>query len=255
MLNRVAAHVGGDFQGRPRSEAAIREAIGGAYESLGEFQPAEEHLRKAVALDTKLYGPNHRKTLRASNHLAAAVAGAGRHVEAERMLRQNLSTATRYLGGDDRDTLIAAEQLGALLQTVGRPSEAEPLLRETLNRRRRALPPDDPDTLRSVYQLCSLLVTRRQFDEAEELAAEYERGIRCSLDGPKHPDNVTALKNRGLIRRLQGKQAEAEPFYRRAFEEARRILGPEHPTTRSACIEYLRLFPGAELPQPADGTS
>ena len=109
----------------------------------------------------------------------------------------------------------------------GKLDEAEPLLRSALGARRRVLPTDHPDTLRSVRDLCLLEVDRGRLDAAEALADEYERGIRCAR-GPKHPDNVAALANRGLIQLLQGRPAEAEPFYRRAAEEARRILGHDH---------------------------
>ena len=82
---------------------------------------------------------------------------------------------------------------------------------------------------------------RGRFSEAEALADEYERGIRCAR-GPKHPDNVSALANRGLIPLLRGRPAEAEPFYRQALDEARRILGPEHPTTLAAESEHARVL-------------
>src|SRR5689334_11734215 len=48
MLDRSAARIGGDFQGQPEIEAAVREAVGGAYLSLGEFARAETHLRAAL---------------------------------------------------------------------------------------------------------------------------------------------------------------------------------------------------------------
>jgi serine/threonine protein kinase len=252
LLDAVASRVGGDFQGRPRSEAAIREAVGGAYESLGQFGQAEEHLSKAVALDARLYGKSHRKTLGASNLLAIALAGAGRHSDAERLLRTTLGAAGAALGADDPETMNAAERLGVLLFDLERTREAEPLLRRTLDDRRRVLPPDDPATLRSMYQLCALLMRKKDLDEAESLAVEFERGIRCARDGPKHPDNVAALRNLGLIRRLRGKPTEAEPYYRRAADEARRILGPDHPTTRAAIDEFESLFPDPVAPPPED---
>ncbi len=48
MLDRSSARIGGDFQGRPEIEAAIREAVGGAYLSLGQHDRAEAHLRRAA---------------------------------------------------------------------------------------------------------------------------------------------------------------------------------------------------------------
>jgi hypothetical protein len=71
--------------------------------------------------------------------------------------------------------------------------------------------------------------------------------------GPKNPENVKAQTNLGLIRRLRGKPSEAEPHYRRAADEARHTLGPDHPTTLAAVAEYDRLFPSRS--GPAMGTN
>lgn len=47
-LDRAAAQVGGRFANQPESEASVRLVIGRAYASLGELEPAEEHLGRAV---------------------------------------------------------------------------------------------------------------------------------------------------------------------------------------------------------------
>ena len=110
------------------------------------------------------------------------------------------------------------------------------------------LPADTPTRSDSVRDLCLLGMDRRRLAEAEALADEYEHGIRCAW-GPKHPDNVSALANRGLIRLLQGKPDEAEPFYRQAADEARRILGPEHPIALAAASRPRPRAAGAGSPR------
>jgi serine/threonine protein kinase/tetratricopeptide (TPR) repeat protein len=253
MLDRSSARIGGDFQGRPEIEAAIREAVGGAYLSLGQHAQAEAHLRGALKLDTQLYGPEHAATLHVANLLADLLDQCGRYEEAEPLIRRNLEVCRRVLGPDDPTTLAAANHLGALLRKQKRLDEAEPFLRTTLATRRKALPVDHPDTLQSVRNLSLLLVDRARFDEADALAQEYEHGIRCTR-GPKHPDNVAALANRGLIRRLQGRLDLAEPYYRQARDEARRILGDEHPLTLAAVNDHANILNAlgkpAEQPEP-----
>jgi predicted Ser/Thr protein kinase/tetratricopeptide (TPR) repeat protein len=241
LLDRVSARIGGDFQGQPEIEAAIRETVGGSYRSLGLYGQAEPHLRAAVQLDKELYGPEHPTTLRAINKLTLLLDEFGQAAAAEPWMRANLKTCRRVLGRDDPTTLDAAERLATLLRKQHRLDEAEPLLRQTLAARRRVLPPDHPDTLRLVRELCLLEMERAHYNEAESLAYEYEHGIRCAR-GPNHPDTIAALANRGLIRRLQGQPAAAEPFYRQAAAAAWRILGPDHPQTRAARAEHARLL-------------
>ncbi len=244
VLDRAASRVGGDFHDEPEVEAAIRETLGSTYASLGEIARAEPHLREALKLDTTLLGPSHPTTLHVANELAALLAAKKEPAEAEKLLRATREAARAALGPDSPTALDVDDHLGSLLRREGRCDEAEPLLRATLAARRRILPTDDPKTLRSVRELCLLAVDRRKFAEAEALAFEYEHGIRCAF-GPKHPDNVAALSNRGLIRRLRGRVAEAEPFYRQAAEEADRILGPDHHLTQLARDEHARVAAAA----------
>ena len=60
LLDRAASRIAGDFQGQPDIEAAIRETVAGAYDSLGEFARAAPHWRAALRLDNELYGPRAR---------------------------------------------------------------------------------------------------------------------------------------------------------------------------------------------------
>ena len=245
LLDRVGARVGGDFQGHPEIEASVRETIGKSYLSLGEYPSAEPHFRSAMAILERLRGSDDAAYLRVANLLAVLLAQSNRSELAETLLRQTLATAKGRLGPDDPITLEATARLGALLRAGGKREPADSLIRSALDARRRVLPTDHPDTLRSVHDLCLLEVDRRRLDVALSLADEYERGIRCAR-GPKHPDNVTALANLGLIHFLRGNADQGQSFYRRSVEEARRILGENHSITRSTIAEALRVSQDAE---------
>jgi tetratricopeptide (TPR) repeat protein len=230
LLDRAASRVHGDFQDQPAIEAAIRATVGKTYQALGDYQKAEEHLRAAVELNTRVYGPQNRATLEAVNHWTALLDETGRAAEAEPRLRQNLETCRRLLGNQDRLALEAADRLGSVLVHLGRLDEAEKLLKQNADDSARILGDDHPVTLRSVHTLCLLLKDRRRFEDAQRLAVRYEQGIRCSR-GPNHPDNIVALSDLGLLELDQGRPAQAEPFLRKAVGAAERILGSEHPRT------------------------
>jgi serine/threonine protein kinase len=240
LLDRTSAKIGVDFQNQPELEAVIRETIGSAYLSLGEYERAEPHLVSAVKLDTEWHGAGAAATIAAQTKLASLWFEAGRASDAKLLLHRVLDLARRTLSAVHPETLEVEARLGGLLRSEHRFDEAEPLLRHSLDTRRRVLPPDHVDTLRSVHDLCMLMIDQERFDEAEALALEYEHGIRCAR-GPKHPDNIGALAKRGLIRELRGRPDEAEPFYRNAVDEARRILGPDHPRTLAAASEHARV--------------
>ena len=233
LLDRAGAQLGGWLNGQPDLEAALRETIGGAYLSLGRYDKAEEHLRKAIRLATEATGPEHRDVLRSVNLLAAVLDETGRSGEAEPLIRRNLEASWRVLGPDDGVTLDAAERLGMVLWHKHQPDAAESVLRRNVDDRRRVLKPEHGDTLRAVYELSRLLREQGKFAEADPLAYQFAHDIRCAR-GPNHPDNVVALTNQADLDRAAGRLELAERHYREAAAEARRILGPEHPATREA---------------------
>jgi serine/threonine-protein kinase len=252
LLDRATAQIGGWLDGRPEIEAAIRETIGGAYLALGQYVEAEANLRTAIRLDTQLFGPHHRDTLRATNLLGSLYDQTGRSKPAEALLRRNLENGRRLVGRDDPITLDAAERLATTLGHLGQDAEAEALLRKNVDDRRRVLQPEHPDTLRSIYLLSRLLREHRRFADAEHFAYLYAHSIQCSRGG-NHPDSILALANQGDVFRDEGKLAQAEPYYRHATAEAQRILGPDHKTTLALVGHHERV--ARELGQAAKAQS
>jgi tRNA A-37 threonylcarbamoyl transferase component Bud32 len=240
VLDRVAERLGHEFDERPEVEATVRETLAEAYLALGEYGRARPHLTDAIRLDTGLFGPRHRTTLHARGRVAVLLDEEGRPAEAEPPARTHHEACRRALGDDDPVTLDAADTLGVVLGHLRRHAEAEGVLGPNLEARRKVLGSGDPDTLRSVVHLCRLLQDRGRLADAEKLAHEYEQGVRC-LGGTRNPDNVLALANLGFLRLNQGRADEAEAYYRRAAEEACRLLGRRHPRTRAAADEYQRV--------------
>jgi eukaryotic-like serine/threonine-protein kinase len=241
LLDRAASQLGGWLDGHLDIEAKIRETIGGAYLSLAQYEPAETQLRAAAQLDTRLYGPKHRDTLRANNLLGSLFDQTNRRAEAESLLRRNLDDCRVQLGRDDPVALDAAERLGTVLWHSGKGDEAEAVLRKNVDDRSRVLKPEHPDTLRSTYLLSRVLREHRQFADAEHFAYLYAHSIQCSL-GTNHPDNILALTNQADVLRDQGNLAAAEPIYHRSAVEAERILGAEHRSTLAAVDTYKRVL-------------
>jgi hypothetical protein len=60
----AAAEVGDQFRDRPKVAAAIQQAIGDAYNGIGEFERSIRHLVAARELYLRLYGEGDPRTLR-----------------------------------------------------------------------------------------------------------------------------------------------------------------------------------------------
>ena len=55
---------------------------------------------------------------------------------------------------------------------------------------------------------------------------------------PEHPDTLVSLNNPAALLAVGGRHAEAEPLFVRLVDARRRVLGEQHPQTRSA-VESL----------------
>jgi predicted Ser/Thr protein kinase len=239
LLDRTVARLGGWLEDQPDVEASIRETIAGAYLSLGQNDQAAPQLQEALRLDTKLYGPRHRDTLRATNLMTALLDRTGRGPDALALARNNLETAKRSLGATDPITLDSAERLGTVLWHLGKTDDAEAVLRKNVDDRSRVLKPEHPDTLRSVYILSRVLRDRGMFADAERFAYSYARSIQCSLGG-KHPEYIVALTNQADVFRAKSDLVQAERYYGAAAQEAHAMLGADDPVTRAADENHAR---------------
>ena len=246
LLDDAAARLGGWLDDQPDVEAQVRETVGGAYLSLGQFGPAEEQLRRAIDLDAKANGPRGRVGLLAVNRLGTLLDRTDRAAEAVASLRRNLDDCRRSLGPDDPVTLDADERLASALWHLGNLDEAEAVLRRNLRDRDRVFLPNHAATLRSVYLLSRLLRERGKLDEARELAYRFAHDIQCA-SGSNHPDLILALTNQGDVARDQGNRADAERYYRHAAVEAARILGTNHATARQAEANLSRFLTSAAI--------
>ncbi len=245
LLDSTASTLGGWLDGQRDIEAQVRGAIGGAYLSLDQFKLAEEQLRQAIDLDAQVNGQGGRTGLRATNLLSTLLDRTGRASEGEPLLRRNLADSQRVLGPDEPISLDAAERLGSVLWHLGRRKEAEAVLRQNMADRGRVFKPEHPLTLRSVYLLSRLLRELRQFDEADRLAYRYAHDIQCAR-GSNHPDLIAALINQGDVANDRGQLAAAENFYRKAANEAGRILGADHAATQAAEVNLKRFLDGRQ---------
>jgi tetratricopeptide (TPR) repeat protein/tRNA A-37 threonylcarbamoyl transferase component Bud32 len=230
LLDRSAAKVGAAFGHQPEVEAAIREAIGQAYLSLGEYGKGEPHLRRALDLRRRVLGADHGDTLKTTNDLALLLHDSGRLTDAGRLFGDLLATYRRVLGPEHPDTLTSMNNLGLLFRDLGRRADAERLFREALAVRLRTQGADHPDTLVVMGNLALLLDDLGRLPDAEAFnrrVLEISRRVR----GADHPKTLTSMNNLAHLYQRLGRLEDAERLNREALEIRRRVLGFDHPDT------------------------
>src|SRR5271166_4210420 len=115
----------------------------------GDYAGAEPLVRRALAIDEKVLGPE-RVVARDLNSLAELLQAKGDYAEAEPLYRQALAIAERALGPDHPDVATCLNNLAFLLYAKGDYAEAELLDRQALAIREKALGPNHPDVAQSL---------------------------------------------------------------------------------------------------------
>jgi tetratricopeptide (TPR) repeat protein/tRNA A-37 threonylcarbamoyl transferase component Bud32 len=230
LLDRAATGIGERFREKPLVAAAIRQAIGDAYQGVGAYERAIEHLSAAGKLLAAHLGPEHPDTLKTMNNLASAYEKGGRTAEAIPLLEQVRPQLTKKLGPDHPDTLGALNNLACAYRGAGRTTEAIPLFEQVRQQQMQSLGPDHPHTLTTLHNLACAYLDAGRTAEAIPLF-EQVRAQQTKTLGPDHPDTLTTLNSLAgaylVVRRL----AEAIPLLEQVRQQQTQTLGPDHPRT------------------------
>lgn len=210
--------------------AALHEAIGNAYSSLGLFAESEPQLQAAYDLWRGAAGAEHPDTLSSLAAIAWLKRQQGKLDEAVTLLRQVLDARRRVLGDDHIDTTRTMNDLAYVLEMLGQLDEAEALHRAALANSRRLLGEDALDTLTSMGNLASVLCTQGKLEEAGSLMRQRLETARRVL-GPQHRDTLRAMSSYSRLLGITGPRGEALALLRAVLENERRILGADHPET------------------------
>jgi len=242
ILDRASADVDRRLAAEPELQARMMETMGAVYRKLGLNAKAEPLLERALALRTKLQGPEHPDTLEVGGELGVLLWQRGRYEEAEEILRRVLEVRQRVLGREHPKTLLTMNRLGIVLKEQESP-EAEGLLRELLRLQEKTAGPESPATLNVMHNLAARLQESEKLEEAEGLqrrALEISRRVL----GADAPGTLIALTNLANTLRAEKRLQEAEAIQREALERKRRVMGPEHPNTLNAMASLADILAG-----------
>ncbi|MCG8407749.1 MAG: serine/threonine-protein kinase [Phycisphaerales bacterium] len=230
----------GRFDGKPLVEASIRETLGVTYYSLGEYESAEPHLKRACELWSENVGADKPQSIQSANHLAILYSSLGREKEAERVYLEALDAASRHLGPEHSITLLSKNNLAALYVEQSRSSEASDLFAEVFALRRRILGDENRDTIISAGNLALSLIRENKLDEAEALLTEWLSVARRTLpDGDAQ--KTFFLTGLGEILVQKGRFREARSHYTEALKICRNVFGEDHPDTLGLMNDFALL--------------
>jgi eukaryotic-like serine/threonine-protein kinase len=231
LLRKASAKIDGNpkLAGRPEVEATLRLTLGKTFFKLSDLNEAEKHLRQAVDLRRKVFGPDDPRTLTAQEALADFLnRGPERVAESVPLARQTWEARARVLGSEHRDTLDSMDTYAMSLATSGQLDRAILLLRECLAARRRVLGENHSDTISAMGNLAFGLGKRGEWPEAISLERRVIEGRRGTSGEEAHPRDVSLL---ATFLYIVGDLEEGERLLEEAVVRATRRLGVDHRET------------------------
>jgi tetratricopeptide (TPR) repeat protein len=234
----------GKFAKEPLVEAAVRKALADVYIELGEYDRAEGHATRALALRETHQGPEHEATLSAMDTLGriAPLHGIGTLAgplgkrdmleRGESLFQRMLEVCRRTRGDEDELTLRAMAGLASIYSAQGEYGDALRLAEEAFDARRKKLGSSASETLTAMDNLASALVRVGKMKEAEPLLRQVvEAGVQGKPDGLV---TLTHMSNYADLLDELYRFDEGADWAERSMQAHLKVLKFKHPSTQHA---------------------
>lgn len=235
LLTLAASQIETQFRDQPAVQARLHQTVGTIFFEMGAFQPAVQHLQKALALHSR----HDAERVDALFHLA----------QAQRDLRDfgaaQASFAAAMEAGNALGTpphrwtgRILASQAWLASQT-GQLDRALPLAEQALAQQRAYSGEHSVDFLSVAQNVAALQIARGRIDDAQALITLIERQAP-TLPAFPITDLLVTRAQLASVRFVRGDYAQAEAEYRAMLPQFDRHIGKAHDRTAIARSTFAR---------------
>jgi tetratricopeptide (TPR) repeat protein len=219
--------------GDPDVQARLFMLLGVVERQRGRTREARDLQERALAIWSRVRGPNHPSVARLLGNIGNAFKDEGRYREALEAIRRALTIFEKTLGPHHPDVAGSLDHIGRLQQAVGEPVAALPNHERALAIFERAMGRDHPFVAMALEGKGATLA---RLGRREEAAAELRKSIALfeKKVGPGHRWVASVENFLGAVLCDLGRGAEALTHHRRALAIAEKALGAEHPGVADA---------------------
>lgn len=229
-LANATERIEGKFIDQPLVESEIRQTIGESLVSLGEYEAALPHLRRAWEIQLEVKGPRHRDLFAAREAYLVGLRSQALFDEAEEVGRNHVEELRAVLGPEDLMTLEAIENEGMMRIQQARFAEARTLLEEVVAQREVLQGRDHAQTLNTLSRLARCYGLMHEFGAAERRLRDLIERQTKVLGA----DDLRTLKSRQSLGNAYNRQAKskaAAAIYAEVYDIRVRVQGARHPDT------------------------
>jgi tetratricopeptide (TPR) repeat protein len=208
---------------------ALLNELGRHLEKVAEFVEARAALERALAIDEKVYGPEHPQVAASVNNLGMVLKELGELAEARKAFERALAIDEKAYPPEHPQVATFMNNLGLVLKELGELAEARKVLERALAIDEKAYPPEHPQVATFMNNLGLVL---KELGELAEARKVLERALTIDekVYGLKHPNVARDVNNLGLVLQDLGELAGARVAYERALAIDEKVYGPEHPS-------------------------
>ena len=211
-----------------KHEASLSNQLGRTLQAQGDLAGALKYTRRALAIDEKVYGPEHPTVAIRANNIGQILKDQGDLAGALEYTRRALAIGEKVYGPEHPQVAIFANNIGQILKDQGDLAGALEYTRRALAIDEKVYGPEHPRVAAFANNIGTIL--KDQGDLAGAL--EYTKralAIDEKVYGPEHPQVALFANNIGQILQAQGDLAGALEYTRRALAIDEKVYGPEHP--------------------------
>ena len=216
-------------------------ALADAAMYMQNFTEADSQYRRALQLDTKLYGTSHPLVAENLSDLGQIQEEWGHYADAEKLERQSVAIAEAWYGPDHPDTARKMTALASTLEFENHVADAKTLLQQALGIVEKVYGPMSVHVAFVLNRLAAVATDEGDFKTAE---TDYNRcvDIYSSAFGRDDYRVAVAEGNLGSVYFKEKKDQEAELLFRKVIQSEEKSLGPDNISTAVNEIRLGRLL-------------
>lgn len=230
ILENAAARVNSDLADTAEIEAAIRYMIGQAYSAIAEYEPATEHLERALELRLAILGDTDPDTIASFTSVGRLMVNRGQLSEAQPYFERALAGFLATTDENDPRVLGLLNNLGMLSFRLGQLEGALDYLSRAYEGFRLTAEPDSMDILRLRANIGLILMTLGNLNASLDHTLAAIEGFSRTL-GDDHSFTITLRGNVAWTHQLLGNYKDAESMIRRTLDDKQRVFGDDHVET------------------------
>jgi len=252
ILDGASARIDSELSDQPKAALEMFNTVGRSYLSIGAYDEAERHFRRAFEIGEADLGPMASMTLTSRANVVSVLMETNRFDEASSELETLVEVRRNNFDEDHPELLASLSSLAYLYQKTGRYGEAVAVLEPLLETRKRLYGPSHEDTLLTQNNLASALTRHGDRERAAQMFEEVLEHQIAELE-EDHPRTLATMNNLAGAYSALRRNDEARSMLLRVLEIKRRILPPGHPSISTTLYTLGDVMTNLERYDEAEG--